>query len=309
MNAPLRTSLAALALALAGTTTVACANTESTAGAAEKQGVGVGGREAAEKVKADPSAEKLVPDAIASAGVLTVVTDPTYAPMEFTDDKGAIIGLDPDIATAVAHKLGLEVKFSKGDFNGIIAGIEAGRYDASWASFSVTPDRVKRVDMTSYINSGTSLLTPKGNPDDIDEVTDLCGRTVAAQTGNTAVLTTLPAFQKTCAKEGLEKITELVLPQQDNVNQAVSTGRADALLADSALTAYYAQVQPEAFTQVDEIFVEPALLGAITKKGTGLAEAISAAVESLIADGTYDEIVEAWGLGVAAIDDSGVNPS
>ncbi len=309
MNAPLRTSLAALALALAGTTTVACSNTESTAGAAEKQGVGVGGRDAAEKVKADPSAEKLVPDAIASAGVLTVVTDPTYAPMEFTDDKGAIIGLDPDIATAVAHKLGLEVKFSKGDFNGIIAGIEAGRYDASWASFSVTPDRVKRVDMTSYINSGTSLLTPKGNPDDIDEVTDLCGRTVAAQTGNTAVLSTLPAFQKTCAKEGLKKITELVLPQQDNVNQAVSTGRADALLADSALTAYYAQVQPEAFTQVDAIFVEPALLGAITKKGTGLAEAISAAVESLIADGTYDEIIEAWGLGVAAIDDSGVNQS
>jgi polar amino acid transport system substrate-binding protein len=312
MNAPLRTSLAALALALAGTSMVACANTETTpgtAGAAEKQGVGVGGREAADKVKAEAAVEKLVPSDIAEAGVLTVVTDPTYAPMEFTDDKGAIIGLDPDLATAVAHKMGLKVKLGKGDFNGIIAGIQAGRYDASWASFSVTPDREKSVDMTSYINSGTSVLVKKGNPDKVAKVTDLCGTTVAAQTGNTAVLSTLPAFQKTCAKEGLGKIKELVLPSQDNVNQAVSTGRAGALLADSALTAYYAQVQPDAFTQVDSIFVEPALLGAITTKGSGLAEAISAAVDALIADGTYDEIVEAWGLGVAAIDDSAVNPS
>lgn len=310
MNAPLRISLAALALALAGTTTVACSNTESTAAdMAQKTGVGAGGRETAEAVETDPAVEELVPADIAEAGVLTVVTDPTYAPMEFTDDKGEIIGLDPDIAVAVGQKMGLDVTFAKGDFNGIIAGIEAGRYDASWASFSVTPDRQKRVDMTSYINSGTSLLAPKGNPDEIAEITDLCGKTVAAQTGNTAVLSTLPAFQKTCAEEGLDKITELVLPQQDNVNQAVSTGRADALLADSALTAYYSQVQPDAFTQVDSIFVEPALLGAITKKDSGLAEAIAAAVDSLIADGTYEEIVDAWGLGAAAIDASGVNQS
>lgn len=309
MNAPLRISLAALALTLAGTTTVACSNTESTADTATKAGVGVGGRDAAEAVTADPAVEELVPADVASAGVLTVVTDPTYAPMEFTDDKGSIVGLDPDIATAVARKMGLEVKFGKGDFNGIIAGIEAGRYDASWASFSVTPDRQKRVDMTSYINSGTSVLVPKGNPDEVAEITDLCGTTVAAQTGNTAVLSTLPSFQKTCAEEGLEKITELVLPQQDNVNQAVSTGRADALLADSALTAYYAQVQPDAFTQVDSIFVEPALLGVITKKDSGLAEAIAGAVDSLIEDGTYEEILDAWGLSAAAVDASGVNES
>jgi polar amino acid transport system substrate-binding protein len=307
MSPRIRTTIAALTLAAIGATSAGCSNTESTADAAHQAGIGVGGRQKAEAVKADPKIAALVPKTIADAGVLTVVTDPTYAPMEFTDDKGAIVGLDADVAVAVAHRMGLDATFEKGDFNGIIAGIEAGRYDASWASFSVTPDRQRRVDMVSYINSGTSVLVPHGNPDKVGAITDLCGKTVAAQTGNTAALTTLPAFQKDCAAAGRPKITELILPQQDNVNQAVSTGRADALLADSALTAYYAQLQPDAFTQVDDIFVQPALLGAITKKNTGLAAAIEAAVGSLIADGTYAEILDAWGLGAAAIDKSGVN--
>ncbi|TNM37744.1 ABC transporter substrate-binding protein [Nocardioides albidus] len=307
MSPRIRTTLATLTLLTLGAVSTGCSNTESTADAAKEAGIGTGGREKAEAVKADPEVEALVPATVADAGVLTVVTDPTYAPMEFTDDKGAIVGLDPDIAVAVARKMGLDAKFDKGDFNGIIAGIEAGRYDASWASFSVTPDRQQKVDMVSYINSGTSVLVPHGNPDKVAAVTDLCGKTVAAQTGNTQALTTLPAFQKQCADAGLGKITELILPQQDNVNQAVSTGRADALLADSALTAYYAQLQPDAFTHVEDIFVEPALLGAITKKDTGLAAAISAAVTSLIEDGTYAELLDAWGLSAAAIDASGVN--
>jgi polar amino acid transport system substrate-binding protein len=307
MSPRIRTTLAALTLAALAVTSAGCSNTESTADAAEKAGIGTGGRDRAEAVKTDPDVQALVPATIADAGVLTVVTDPTYAPMEFTDDKGAIVGLDPDIAVAVAHKMGVEAKFEKGDFNGIIAGIEAGRYDASWASFSVTAERQQRVDMVSYVNSGTSVLVPHGNPDKVAAITDLCGKTVAAQTGNTQALTTLPAFQEDCADAGLAKITELILPQQDNVNQAVSTGRADALLADSALTAYYAQLQPDAFSQVDDIFVEPALLGAITKKDTGLAAAIEAAVTSLIEDGTYADLLDAWGLSAAAIDASGVN--
>ncbi|HJQ03828.1 MAG TPA: ABC transporter substrate-binding protein [Nocardioides sp.] len=307
MTPTARQLIAALALTALGASAAGCSNTESTADAATAQGVGVGGRAAADAVLTDPAAQKLVPSAVASRGTLTVVTDPTYAPMEYTDDKGAIVGFDADVADAVAHKLGLKVSFDKGDFNGIIAGVQAGRYDASWASFSVTPDREQKVDMVSYVKSGTSVLVRHGNPDNIAKVTDLCGRTVAAQTGNTAALTTLPGFQKTCAEAGLGKIDELILPQQDNVNQAVSTGRADALLADSALVAYYAQLQPDAFSQVDGIFVEPALLGAITKKGTGLAPAIEAAVQSLIDDGTYAKILTAWGLSAAAVDEAGVN--
>lgn len=310
MSPRVRTTIAALTLTTLGVVSTGCTNSESTADAAEKAGIGIDGRQKAEAVKADPDVESLVPKDIAKAGVLTVVTDPTYAPMEFTDDAGEIVGLDPDIAVAVAHKMGVDVRFDKGDFNGILAGIEAGRYDASWASFSVTPDRQRRVGMVSYLNSGTSVLVPHGNPDDVADVKDLCGRTVAAQTGNTQALTTLPAFQKTCAEAGLEKIDELILPQQDNVNQAVSTGRADALLADSALVAYHAQLQPDTFSHVEDIFVEPALLGVVVnKENSELAAAVEAAVQSLIEDGTYAAIIDAWGLGAAAVDAAEVDPA
>ena len=241
---------------------------------------------------------------------MELVTDPTYAPIDFTDDKGNIVGLEPDMALAAAKKMGLDITINKGDFNGILAGIEAERYDASWAAFSITPERQERVTMVSYMQGGTSVMVKKDNPDDVTGVLDLCGKTIAAQTGTTQALDVLPAFQAECKSSGKEKITELVLPQQDNVNQAVATGRAAAMAADVALVAYYSQLQPDVFMAVEDILVEPALAGVVVnQKDKELADAFKAAIDSLIADGTYAEILDAWNLGNTAVEKSEINPS
>ncbi|MFJ3956736.1 ABC transporter substrate-binding protein [Arthrobacter sp. NPDC090010] len=311
-----QTALALAAVALVAGTS-ACTNTETPTpaagtgdGSSAAQGVGAGGRAAAEAVQTDPAVEALVPAALKQKGTLSLVTDPTYAPITFTDSTGAIVGLEPDLALAVARKMGLKSEFSKGDFNGIIAGIQAKRYDASWAAFSITPDREAQVNMVSYMKGGTSVMVKKGNPDKVAQMLDLCGKTVAAQTGTTQALSVLPEFQKQCSDAGKGQITPLILPQQDNVNQAVSTGRAQAMAADNALVAYYAQLQPDVFTPVDSILVEPAVSGVISPKDDqGLAQAFQKAISSLMADGSYQKILGAWGMSASEITSSQINPA
>lgn len=309
--------LAVGALVLAGL--VACTNTEGPAGNADsgsaaesaEPALGSGGREAAEGVSEDPEVAALVPESIRTAGKLNLVTDPTYAPIDFTDDAGEIIGLEPDFAIATARKMGLEVEIGKADFNGIIAGLESNRYDASWAAFSVTPDRTAVVDMVSFMNAGTAVMVKAGTENDISGEQDLCGLTIAVQTGTTQALEVLPAFEEMCEEQGLDRIDSLVVPQQDSANQAVSSGRAQAMIADNALVAYYAQVQPSVYAAVPGILVEPALIGVAMPRidDSRLAEAYRAAIQSLIDDGTYQQILDAWGLGDTAVEQAEINPT
>lgn len=306
--------LAAGALLLSGL--VACTNTESPGDTPEatesgEPTLGAGGREAAEAVTEDPEVASLVPENIRSAGTLKLVTDPTYAPIDFTDDAGNIVGLEPDFALATARKMGLEMENGKADFNGIIAGLESNRYDASWAAFSITPDRTALVDMVSFMNAGTAVMTKAGGEGEITKETDLCGLTVAVQTGTTQALEVMPKFEQQCTDAGLDPIDPMVVPQQDSANQAISSGRAQAMIADNSLVAYYAQVQPDAFAAVPGILVEPALIGVAMPRinDSQLAEAYRAAIQSLIEDGTYQDILDAWSLGDTAIETAEINPT
>ncbi|WP_427132067.1 ABC transporter substrate-binding protein [Pseudarthrobacter sp. S9] len=305
-----RRSLLAAAMVSLVAATAACTNAEgaSATGAGTAAG-GQSGQELAQSVQVDPKVQALVPDAIKSKGTLSLVTDPTYAPIDFTDDQGKIIGLEPDMALAVAKKMGVGISIDKADFNGILAGIQAKRYDASWAAFSITAEREQVVNMVSYMQAGTSVLVKKGNPAGVNAVLDLCGKTVAVQTGTTQALAVLPSFEEQCTAAGKEKPTGLILPQQDNVNQAVASGRAQALLADNALVAYYAKLQPDAFTPIDAILVDPSPYGVVSAKDdSGLAKAFHAAIQSLIDDGTYAKVMESWGLKSGELSKAELNP-
>lgn len=295
---------------------VACSNSDEPANsdAASESGeaaLGTGGREIAEAVTEDPAVAALVPESIRNKGTLTLVTDPTYAPIDFTDDAGNIVGLEPDFALATARKMGLEVNNSKADFNGIIAGLESNRYDASWAAFSITPDRTAVVDMVSFMNAGTAVMTQKGKEGDIKTEEDLCGLTIAVQTGTTQALEVMPKFEQMCKDKGLAAINPLVVPQQDSANQSVTSGRAQAMIADNSLVAYYSQIKPSVYAAVPGILVEPALIGVAMPRidDSRLAEAFRAAIQSLIDDGTYQEILEAWSLGNTAVETAEINPT
>jgi polar amino acid transport system substrate-binding protein len=251
-----------------------------------------------------------VPAALKAKGVVTFVTDNTYAPVAFTDDSGKTIGLNPDLSVALAKKMGLTAKIEIGDFNGILAGINSGRYDATMGPLSVTKARLAEVNMVGFLHGGTSVVVKSGNPQDIKSDLDLCGKTIAVQTGTTQAMIVLPSFEQKCSDAGQEKPEALQLPDQSSANQAVATGRADATAADSAVTGYIARIQPEAFTAVDSILVSPTLAGSVTSKDdNGLSQAFQAGFQSLMDDGTYDKIMDSWDFKAGKIDKSVLNPA
>jgi polar amino acid transport system substrate-binding protein len=249
-----------------------------------------------------------VPDAIASDGVIVVGSDTTYPPAEFIADDGkTIIGFDVDLFTLVAQKLGLQAKFETAQFDSLIAGVGSGKYEAGVSSFTINGERESQVDMISYFNAGTQWATKKGNPQNVD-LDSPCGMKIAVQKA-TVQVDDITARSEKCQADGKDAITIDQYDGQDEATAAVVSGKDDAGLADLPVMVYAVQ---QTNGQL-ELLGDPygaAPYGYAVKKGQGeFPQAIAAAVKALIDDGTYQQVLDKWGVDGGAITDPTVNPN
>jgi polar amino acid transport system substrate-binding protein len=258
----------------------------------------------------------LVPAAIKSKGTLTIATDASYAPNEFSTDGGKTFqGMDIDLGKAIGQVLGLQVKFVNAPFDGILAGLAAGKYDLSLSSFTDTAEREKTVDFVTYYRAGTSIAVKKGNPLGIKSQEGLCGVRVAAEKGTTQ-LKSLTAdklddgsitLRGTCKKDGKKVPVAVPLPDQNAVNAALVAGRADAFTADSPVVDYQVKITNGAVEQGGTA-TDVAPYGIALPKAAGtFKEAVQKAVQKLIDDGSYTKIMETWGLQDGAITEAKIN--
>ena len=264
---------------------------------------------AAPAVTKDAALAAKVPQAIAADGKLVVGSDASYAPNEFyaPDNNTVIVGMDVDLGTAVAQKLGLTADFQNSAFPGIIPGIQAGKYELGMSSFSISPERLQTVDMVSYFSAGTSLAVKSGNPDKIN-ADDLCGKAVAVQAGTTQV-DDLAKRNQACTTAGKPAIQVTELQLQTDVNLALTSGRVVAFLGDSPIVAYAAKTTDGAVEAVGQPY-DTAPYGIVLNKNQGdFGAAIQGAVQSLIDDGTYKAILDKWNVGAGAIAKSEIDPS
>jgi polar amino acid transport system substrate-binding protein len=133
---------------------------------------------------ADPAVARLVPDAVKSRGTLTIAMDPSYAPNEFIDEDGkTVIGMDVDLANALAEVMGLKVKIATSTFDSLIPGLAAGKYDLGMSSFTDTREREQTVDFVTYLTAGTAFFTRTDGGVDIAGLAELCGHSVAVEKG------------------------------------------------------------------------------------------------------------------------------
>ena len=115
---------------------------------------------------------------------LVVATSPDFPPFESLDGSD-IVGIEPKLMQAIADKLGMELVWEQVDFDSIIPGIQAGRYDAGVAGISITADRLKNCDFSDpYFLANQVIVVNPGS--DIQSKADLTGKTIAVQTGTTA---------------------------------------------------------------------------------------------------------------------------
>jgi polar amino acid transport system substrate-binding protein len=296
-------------------TTIPCA-VAAAALAALLAGCGAGGNGsggtgggAAPSSAAIPAAAKddalaaMVPQSVAADGKLVVGTDASYAPNEFTAPDGVtIIGMDVDLGTAVAQKLGLTPEFRNSAFSGIIPGIEGGKYEAGISSFTINPERVQTADMVSYYTAGTSLAVKAGNPDGVT-LDNLCGKAVGVQAG-TVQVEDIAARTKACTDTGKPAIQVTELQAQTDVTLALTSNRIVAMLADSPVAAYAVTTTQGAVEVVGEPYATSPY-GVVLKKGQGdYPKAVQGAIQALITDGTYKAILDKWNVANGAISTS-----
>ena len=257
------------------------------------------------QVAANPSAEALVPAAIKAKGTLTVAADATYAPNEFIAPDGhTVIGMDPDLVTALGTVMGLKVKVVNVTFDAIIPGMAAGKYDLGASSFTDTKKREKTVDFVTYLSVGEAFLTKAGSGVNVKTLPDLCGHTVSVEKGTTELDDATKQNAK-CKSAGKPAIKLLVFPDQNGANLALSSGRAQVDFADSPIIAY--QVRKLGVQVQSGPTFGTAPYGLALPKGNGMAKAVQAALKVLIANGTYTAILKKWQLGSAAITNPVIN--
>jgi len=234
------------------------------------------------------------PNDLITPGTLTVGSDTTYPPQEFINTStNQPTGFDIDLVTAIAQRMGLHVLVKSTNFNTILDDLTLKRFDIVISAVTINPQREQKVDFIPYFNAGESLLVQAGNPHHITSIADLCGMAVAAQT-NTVELSDLQAQNAKCPAN--KKMDIRSFDSQDDVVLQLVNGRVVATYQDSPVTDYYLQQHPGAF-QVGGTVVNAAPEGIVIRKGdTSMYNAVKAAFDSLVQDGTYDRLLQKWNL-------------
>ncbi|WP_019633223.1 transporter substrate-binding domain-containing protein [Actinomadura atramentaria] len=309
-----RRSLAVGTLVLAGALGLAaCGDDDGTTTTAPGKDVG----DVFASIQRDAALHDKLDAKIKSAGKVIVATDPSYAPNEFYDtDNKTLIGLDLDLGKALGKKLGIEFAFQKAGFDAIIPGIKGGTYQLGMSSLTDSKEREKTVDFVTYFTAGTALMVKTGNPggfkpDDLS----LCGKKVAVEKGTVQLDEVSPYDEKAgkgtrtkkCTDAGKPAPVAQPYPDQNGANLALSSGRADAVLADSPVIDYAAKQSNGQF-EVSGATYDTAPYGIAVAKELGTTkDAILGAVKALQADGTYKKLLEKWGVEAGALDGPVIN--
>lgn len=234
-------------------------------------------------------------------GVLTAGTNPPFAPFEFKDSDGAIIGVEMDMMKAIADILGLEFQPVEQDFSMILPAVQSGQIDIGASGFTDNEERRKNFDFIDHLYAGIQWAE---RTDGIKHVapSNPCGLTVAVQ--RTTVSETDDVIPKQDACGGDLRI--LSYDTSDNAALAVIMGRADAMSADSPVSSWAVNRSDGKMRMVGGMF-DAAPYGFAVPKDSKLGPAVAAALNHLIETGEYQKILKRWGISDGLVKEAMIN--
>ncbi|NAZ35722.1 ABC transporter substrate-binding protein [Rubellimicrobium sp. CFH 75288] len=229
-------------------------------------------------------------------GTLSVCLDPTFPPMEFMAEGGTDpMGVDVDVARALAGHWAVEVAFQPMEFTGILPSLAAGRCDVAISGMLLTEERLQSFDGVGYLNTFIVVAGPSGAPP-LESGDDLAGRTIAVQSGTT-YLARMEALNADLAARGLAPMTIQQYPKQTDAILQLALGRVEGVVTQDTEIAWRERENPGQFSviwTVPQETVEPYAI--YFRKSEEDRAAVTAAVDALVADGTMAAILAEWGL-------------
>lgn len=244
----------------------------------------------------------LLPADVLESNELKVATS-IYPPVDFYEEDGkTLTGFDHALMEEAAKRLGVRISWNVIDFAAIIPGIQSGQYDFA-TDLNDTLEREKVVDFVAEFRDGTSILVAQGNPAGLSDLASLCGKTVVVTKGSTQV-DLIEEQNKTCDSE----IETLQVPDDPDAMLTMRSGRADAYLVNTLAGSYAVNSgDATAFEILEGVYDEVYAGLAFPKESTELRDAMNAALQSLIDDGFYEEVMLKYGLENNMIEESVVN--
>ena len=219
--------------------------------------------------------------------------------------QGAIV----DLAAAMSQQMGKTIVFKAIPFAGLLPAMQAKRIDITFTMMNDTPEREKVVDFVDFFNLGTMLLIKKGNPEHVESLETMCGKTVSTVQGSTQV-TLVDEINAKCTAAAKPPIQNMQYAQPSDARLQVQTGRVAAFLGNSPVMVYLAKTANNGtlFDVVPGHEYQPVPLGiAVSKTDTQLRDALQKALDALIADGSYRKILEKHGVESGAVKSATIN--
>lgn len=222
---------------------------------------------------------------IEKAGEIVMATSPDFPPFE-NIEGGEYVGIEIDVMKLVAEKLGVELKIEQMDFDSIITGVKAGKYDVGVAGISVTPERQKNALFTDpYCLAAQSIVVPEGS--EIKSKADLTGKKITVQTGTTA--------EEYCMAENYELSA---FANNNDAQSALTTGKVDAWVIDDLsaaemVKAYNAENENKLVILDEAMTTEPYAF-AFALGSDELVEKVNGIINDLVKDGTIKSIFDKY---------------
>lgn len=228
---------------------------------------------------ADSSAVKTVSD-----GKFTWATNAEFEPYEYRDgDK--IVGIDAELADAIAAKLGLEAEVEDMAFDSIIPAVTSGKADVGLAGMTASEDRMVSVDFSdTYVEAGQVIIVKKGS--DIKDKSSLNGKTVGVQLGTTGDLYVSDS-------SNVENVTVQQFPKGADAVEALKTDKVDAVVIDNQPAKKFVENNSD-IEILDEPLTEESYAIAVAKDNKQLLDAVNKALAELKESGELDSILNKY---------------
>ena len=224
------------------------------------------------------------PDDTQEPAVLHMATEGTFPPYEYYDN-GQLVGIDIEVAGAIAEKLGMTLETTDIAFDSIIPGVQAGKYDIGMAGVTVNEDRLQQVNFSDSYATGVQVVIVKegGKVQSLDDMADAI---IGTQSGTTGFI----YASGDCGDDHVKSFTKTT-----DAVEALKNGQVDCVLLDNAPAEALVEANPDAGLSILETAytVEDYAI-AINKENTDLQAKINAALAELVADGTLQSIIDKY---------------
>ena len=247
-----------------------------------------------------------LPEQIRSSGKLVVGTSPTYPPLEYKDvNTMELKGLDIDLATEIAHRLGLKIEWKEAAFDQLINSLATGRINMGASGMTDIPDRRGKIDFVDYFSTGSQLFTLKALDAGFKQPSDVCGKPVAVNR-NGIFYIRLQAFnQRVCQASGLPDIQYWLVDKTADARLQMQQKRVLAAVQGVDAIRYMNEQADSPDKGKYQLIGAPIAVDyagfGFAKDQTELRNLVAEAVNEMIADGSYSKIFAKWHLPYAEV--------